>query len=99
MFFLGLQTYGAPIDVYSFAIIMWELVTRELPWAGIEARNKFIFEAKLTDAVTTGIRPAIPAYPEACGAYLELMAACWATDPAERPLFREAVAKLQQLCD
>ena len=45
---------------------------------------------------TTGVRPAIPAVPEACGAYLELMAACWATDPAERPLFREAVAKLQR---
>ena len=30
--FRGDENYGSAVDVYSFAIVMWELATFRVPW-------------------------------------------------------------------
>eukprot|EP00051_Salpingoeca_urceolata_P006665 m.88152 g.88152 ORF g.88152 m.88152 type:complete len:1239 (+) comp14932_c1_seq1:252-3968(+) len=73
-----------PCDVYSFAIVMWETWTREIPYANA----KRVFVAK-------GDRPEIPqgAPPD----YVRLMTWCWATDPTARPTFQQVMTDLDAM--
>lgn len=67
------KTYTEKADVYSFGIIVWELIAREDPYKGMPT---FAVAHKV---VHEGIRPEIP---EAAPAGLaKLMQKCWATDP------------------
>ena len=57
-------------DVYSFGVIVWELVTRKTPWREEEYSKEDIMEATLT-----GERLEIP---NTCSGYLrEVMNLCW----------------------
>ena len=79
--------YGPPADVYAFGVLMWEVLTRELPFGGMGA-------GAIRAAVLGGERPAVPlSCPTALG---ELMQACWSEDPGQRP---DAATLLQQLKD
>jgi serine/threonine protein kinase len=72
-------------DIYSFGIILWELVTRQHPFS--EYNYQFMFE--LEDIIKTGGRPTIPAdVPED---YAVLIRRCWSPDPTERPSFLEII--------
>ena len=50
--------YDRSIDVYSFGIMMWELVSRKLPWGGIVAADLDGFKAALSAARRHRERPA-----------------------------------------
>lgn len=97
--FRGDQSYGSPVDVYSFGIIMWEISTRQKPWSDLGDDASFIGLIKLlTTALQTGRRPKIPAaLAKAQGMYVEAMEQCWGGDPAERPSFAE-VAQILGRC-
>ena len=57
-------------DVYSFGVIVWELVTRKTPWIEEEYSGEDI-----KDAVTSGERLKVPV---TCPDYLkEVMNQCW----------------------
>lgn len=84
-----MERYTDKVDVYSFAIIMWELITRQEPYGG----QKGVQIAYA--AAEQGLRPEIPAY---CPAdYADLMRQCWASDPHERPTFQVILKRLFQL--
>ena len=80
------------VDVYSFGIVLWELATRKTPWAEIEDDGKeTVFFEQLNRALQTGRRPTVPTDVSAeHGAFVAVMARCWAGDPADRPTFSEA---------
>lgn len=67
-------------DVYSFGIVAWEVISRELPWATVR-RPKDVF----IHVVLKELRPAIPdgAPPQ----IVDAIKACWAREPADRPTF------------
>lgn len=73
------EPYNQSADVFSFAIILWELLTRCEAYAGRDG-------LPLAYAVANdGLRPSLPAYcPLEWGS---LMTAAWADDPADRPSF------------
>eukprot|EP00897_Mesotaenium_endlicherianum_P010687 jgi/Mesen1/9647/ME000671S09012 len=78
--------YSNKVDVYSFGIVMWELFTRQIPFASMSP-------VQAAHAVTKKIRPVIPeAVPsELC----HIMSACWHHEPGQRPTFQEVVALLE----
>jgi len=80
-------------DVYSYAIIIWELLTRRVPWEGL---NREQIEAN----VRNGIRPPMPANDgndQAKMILIDLMTACWQDAPEARPSFTQVYSKLSSL--
>ncbi|KAJ3699103.1 hypothetical protein LUZ61_002808 [Rhynchospora tenuis] len=78
------------VDVYSFGICMWEILTGEEPYADMKG-------ASIIGGIVNGtLRPQIPSWcdPE----WKALMQRCWSTDPKERPSFTEISQKLRQIC-
>ncbi|TXG61012.1 hypothetical protein EZV62_012375 [Acer yangbiense] len=77
------------IDVYSFAIVMWELLTGEEPYADMHCASI------IGGIVNNTLRPQSPTWcdPE----WKSLMERCWASDPSERPSFSEISQRLRSM--
>lgn len=72
-------------DVYSFAIVVWVILTGEEPYAN--ARS----EDQISQCVRNGDRPAEDLIPEDTPSeIIQLMKRCWDRNPEERPTFKEA---------
>ncbi|XP_021654048.2 serine/threonine-protein kinase STY8 isoform X2 [Hevea brasiliensis] len=82
------QPYDQKADIFSFAIVLWELVTAKVPYDTMTP-----LQAAL--GVRQGLRPELPqdAHPK----LLDLMQRCWKTTPANRPPFSEITVELEIL--
>jgi len=77
------------IDIYSFGMIMWEIFTRSLPWAG---RNF----SEVRAVVSAGTeRPPMPR--DAPPDFARLIEDCWAHEPDNRPSAADVLHKLQTM--
>jgi serine/threonine protein kinase len=76
-------------DVYSFGLVCFELLTREVPYVGVEP-------ASLPTQITKhGLRPQLP---ESCpGRLAILIQSCWKSEPRERPNFREICREMRYI--
>ncbi|CAL5221171.1 g3314 [Coccomyxa viridis] len=75
-------------DVYSFAMMMWEMYSGTALFRGMNSSQVFF-------KIITGYRPQVPAdMPEG---YAMLMKACWHECPEERPPFEDVVNYLRTL--
>jgi len=81
--------YTEKADVYSFAIVLWELVTRDVPYA--DCPTPYIVMSQ----VRSGKRLTIPS--DIPPGYASLMEECWHQDPHSRPTFMKCLSVLQEL--
>lgn len=77
------------VDVYSFAVLVWEIYTGKLPWS-----DKSCAQMVHTVAITHS-RPPIPA--ECPKKLADLMNKCWAPQPEARPAFSEVQGMLKEI--
>lgn len=83
------EDYDEKADVYSYAIVLWELVERKDPYENVNP-----FQVPLLVA-EDGLRPA--EFTNAAPLGLEqLMKQCWDADPEQRPTFAELAETLQK---
>ncbi|KAF8400686.1 hypothetical protein HHK36_013986 [Tetracentron sinense] len=74
------------VDVYSFAIVMWELLTGETPYADLHS------EEIIAGIIKGDLRPEVPSWCDP--AWRSLMQRCWLSNPDSRPAFSEIVKEL-----
>lgn len=81
------KPYDQKADVFSFAIMIWELLTGKLPYDYLTPLQAAV------GVVQKALRPTIPKHTNLKLA--ELLEKCWQQDPALRPDFSDILDKLQ----
>jgi serine/threonine protein kinase len=79
------RPFDFKIDVYAFGMLMYEVVTKIVPFADVT-------DTDLGEQVMDGVRPP---FPENCSpAFQTLISNCWHGNPDWRPDFNEIVMEL-----
>ncbi|ELR18375.1 protein kinase domain containing protein [Acanthamoeba castellanii str. Neff] len=86
----GGAKYDESVDVYSFGIVMWEVLTRRAPY---HEKNAVCVAVD----VIQGQRPPIP--PDTDKQFAQLMQRCWDASPRKRPSMDEIMAYLNSALD
>jgi hypothetical protein len=76
------------VDVYAFAVLLWEMFTNEVPWSHVPSPMQIIYFVGV-------LHQRLP-IPDDCPPPLkELIAACWADQPDLRPDFHTILKSLR----
>lgn len=85
---------GAAFDIYSFGIVMWEVLTQQKPYTGCSVTSVLL-------QVSQGKRPSVELIPEQrppeCHQMITIMKQCWDQDHRKRPQFLDTVKKTEAL--
>lgn len=84
------KTYDEKVDVYSYGMVLYEIVCRRIPFKGEEA-------PALRRLVLAGKRPDLSHVPSQCPDTIRaLIVQCWAQDPSSRPDFEDVADIIKQ---
>ena len=87
------ETFTTRSDVYSFSVLLWEILTRKAPWQG-KHMPQIVGLVGFSGAhleLPSALPPQMP--PE----YPHLLTACRSEPPSRRPSFRQLVADFEAL--
>lgn len=83
------STFSKASDVWSYGVLLWELLTGETPYKGIDT---------LAVAYGVAVNKLTLPIPSTCPReWRMLMEACWASDPHRRPGFDEILQALDDI--
>lgn len=82
-----LPKISSACDIWSFGMLMYEMVTGSVPFANVETH-------KLARTIADGV---LPKLPDTINPLAKLMQKCWQTDPAKRPTASELAAEIGSL--
>jgi serine/threonine protein kinase len=78
------------VDVYSFAIVFWEMITGKEPFTEFSSFNTFV------DAVVdNNVRPAIPT--DLHPSVTKLIRDCWEAEYYMRPSFKDIITRIESI--
>jgi len=87
------EKYDEKVDIYSYAMILFEILCREIPFEDEE-------QSKVGELAVKGVRPDMDAVPGDCPEGLtNLMVRCWRPVPTDRPSFTEISHILDGMID
>ncbi|KDD74299.1 protein tyrosine kinase, partial [Helicosporidium sp. ATCC 50920] len=76
------------VDVFSFAVLLWEMLTGQVPWAHVPSPMQIIYYV--------GVMGQRLPLPDSCPRGLrDLIVRCWADEPEARPRFASIVPWLR----
>ncbi|XP_040912393.1 mitogen-activated protein kinase kinase kinase 20 isoform X2 [Toxotes jaculatrix] len=76
-------------DTFSYGVVLWEMLTREIPFKGLEGLQVAWLVVEKNERLTI---------PSGCPvSFAELMRNCWATEPKERPVFKQILSTLESM--
>lgn len=78
-------------DVYSYAVVMWELVMCEDPFEDMNTAQEVM------DYVKSGGRPEVTGNVQVLKSYNMLMKKCWDSNPNDRPSFKQITVRLKEI--
>jgi hypothetical protein len=84
---------GTPSDVYSYGVILWEMLTRKKPHDGMESAGMFHHVISCVEKRT----PIFTSPPDCDAAIGEIMQLCTHSDPRKRPSFQTIQTQLAAL--
>ncbi|XP_057712505.1 protein kinase Npk [Corythoichthys intestinalis] len=78
-------------DTYSYGVVLWEMLTREVPFKGFEGLQVAWLVVEKQERLTI---------PSSCPAsFAELMRKCWQAEPKERPQFKQVLVTLETMAN
>lgn len=88
----SVQPLTEAVDVYAFAIVLWEMLSGHKPWAAAPTHL-----AVVLSVYQHGLRPPMPPEGRCPGPLAQLIHQCWAQDPKARPSAKEVLVRLRSM--
>ncbi|XP_009809236.1 ankyrin repeat and protein kinase domain-containing protein 1 [Gavia stellata] len=94
MFLQNSKPPGIKYDVYSFGIVIWEVLMQKKPYAGA---NMMAIIVKVAAGKRPCLEPVRDDWPGECQQMVDLMKRCWDQDPKQRPSFTDIPVETDML--
>eukprot|EP00667_Euglena_gracilis_P005324 EG_transcript_5354 len=88
------EPFSEKSDVYSFGVLLWEVMTREVPWEDKEVVQLVGLVGFKNQTLPV---PPLSHHPGCPEAYVAIMQECWSPSPSDRPSFRHTMPMFEEM--